>query len=130
MSNRPEQEVPQDGFAREPQRRPLLPASLIVLLIILALAVAAYFWDQSARSNCQESFDALNKAMSDQEVKEGLNYYRQDVAQHMQGSYERKEDEAGNEVYVWTAIFGLRSYCIRVEYQGPRVSKRLLNPDQ
>ena len=122
MSNELEREAPQ------PQKRPLLSVSRIVLLIILLLAVVALVLDRRARSDHERSLKSLNEAMSAQEVK-GNYCEKEDVPQHMQGSCVREVDDDGNETYRWAALFGLRTYCLKVEYEGVLVTRVDPNPE-
>lgn len=122
MSNQPEREVPQDGSTAEPQKRPLLPASRIVLLIILALAVAALILDWRARSAYEQSYEALQEATKRGGVQ-GKYLVKEDVVEYLEGDFERSVDKEGREKYTWTTLFGLRSYSLTVEYTGAVVAK-------
>lgn len=124
MSNEPgqgnQQDSQQQPLGAKPKKR-LLPPSRIAIIILVIAAAVLIVPELRARSAFNKSYDAIEQAIADQEAK-GLNLYKIDLDQYLQGSFVREPDQADSELFTWNGV--LQSYRMRLHYgRGNYVSK-------
>ena len=118
MSNEPEPAGPSPKT-----KKPLLPASRIVLLIFVAAAAVVIFLEFQARRACDNTYMAIDEAVTEAESKGG-NLIRRNLDQLIQGSPQREYDDQANvEVFTWHGL--LKPYRMRVEYGDGDHVKRI-----
>ncbi|HUT13295.1 MAG TPA: hypothetical protein VMY42_22600 [Thermoguttaceae bacterium] len=96
-------------------KRPLLPPSRIVLILVLVAAVVVFVLELRAKSAYEKSYQAIDDAMAAADEK-NETLEKTAVDDLLQGDLEREADEASNtELFTWKGLY--RVYEMKLTYR-------------